>query len=546
MDWNPLLMWISGGSAAVTLIRLIKAPSRQWGWVVVCLFVLAVLGAMYLINPDVAGYTGGVLWGMLILLPSILYRRTINYSTAMQYDRAANVFAIARWLHPFDGWWQSPRLYRAVACADRGEDGAAAAMLKPLEHGHSTMALTARLHARRLARDWQGVLAEISTLKKKSDLLRSSLILPTYLRALGELGRVDEMIARYADYRTELHSDAYSTARDAARLAVFVFSGRVMATTSLLAHRFQKLPLARHRFWQARAAWAAGQIDRAREVMQELAVVDASGRGAGGEQGALTYATQNGSDLSTALAANEVLAQSPAPAVFTPASEIMLLHIEEDMHHDEQFALTHSTRSKPLVTYVLVAMNVAMFLLEIAMGGSENEPTLLKLGAANASAESIGQWWRAITANFLHFGLAHLLMNMLALRSLGPFVERFVGRVRYVVIYMLSGIGAVGGVMTAQRHGWIEPGFLVGASGAIMGLIGATGAILLHGWLLHRSGTAKRRLRLIVLVVVLQVVFDNMNAQVSGTAHLLGMFFGFAFTWLLIPRRKVAHATSRA
>jgi membrane associated rhomboid family serine protease len=75
-----------------------------------------------------------------------------------------------------------------------------------------------------------------------------------------------------------------------------------------------------------------------------------------------------------------------------------------------------------------------------------------------------------------------------------------------------------------------QPTLLVGASAAIMGLVGATAAILLIGWVRDRANVARRRLGGVVAIVALQITFDHFSVQVSGAAHLAGMFAGFVMT----------------
>jgi rhomboid protease GluP len=221
--------------------------------------------------------------------------------------------------------------------------------------------------------------------------------------------------------------------------------------------------------------------------------------------------------------------------VLQPAVHAILDQVERDVRHDATYTVTlHGVRARPILTWVLIAASCAMFLVEMQLGGSQNPITLLRLGAATSHPD-FDQWWRLIAANFLHFGLAHLLMNMLALRALGPFIEQFLGRLRYAILYVVSGIGAIAGTL------WVltqldpeDPGFLVGASGAIMGLVGANGAIFLRGWLKDHAAVAGRRLRVVLIIVALQVVFDALTPQVSGTAHLIGLGIGFLITLLLM------------
>src|SRR5205823_459694 len=140
---------------------------------------------------------------------------------------------------------------------------------------------------------------------------------------------------------------------------------------------------------------------------------------------------------------------------------------------------THPLRAIPWVTASLILINAAVFLVEVLLGGSTNFEVLLRLGALHPLAIfGIHQYWRIIAANFLHFGIAHLLANLLGLFILGRPLEFILGRLRFLIIYLLSGMIAVTSVMLLQHFGYLEPEFLVGASGCIMGLVGASAAVL--------------------------------------------------------------------
>jgi rhomboid protease GluP len=139
-----------------------------------------------------------------------------------------------------------------------------------------------------------------------------------------------------------------------------------------------------------------------------------------------------------------------------------------------------------------------------------------------------------LAANFLHFGTAHLAFNMLALVVLGRFVERYCGVWRYLFIYLVAGIGAMGGVVLFAELGWMRPSLIVGASGAIMGLVGAQAAIFWREHRIHGARIAAQRLRPVFTMVVMQVVFDQLTPQVSGTAHMVGLAVGFVVTSLVL------------
>jgi rhomboid protease GluP len=186
-------------------------------------------------------------------------------------------------------------------------------------------------------------------------------------------------------------------------------------------------------------------------------------------------------------------------------------------------------------TYVLIGLNLLIYGLEVKLGGSENSSVLERLGALIPEKVLAGEWWRLIGANFLHYGLFHLATNMLSLFFVGRLIELSLGAKYYLTIYLVSGIGSMlTFTLLAFRLG-LNNVFLVGASAAIMGLIGAILAIFLQIWLKKRhSVTAKRRLQQIILIVIVQFIFDHLIPQVSFHAHLFGFIIGFLISSVLV------------
>jgi rhomboid protease GluP len=128
-------------------------------------------------------------------------------------------------------------------------------------------------------------------------------------------------------------------------------------------------------------------------------------------------------------------------------------------------------------------------------------------------------------------------MNMFALVVLGPFVESVLGSILFLLLYLSTGIGAFAVVWGIQVIEGYHMDIAVGASGAIMGVIGATAAIFLRGWAFERARIAATRLKGIGFLVLLQVVFDLMTPAVSQSAHIAGLVLGFALC-SLIPHRR--------
>jgi rhomboid protease GluP len=186
-------------------------------------------------------------------------------------------------------------------------------------------------------------------------------------------------------------------------------------------------------------------------------------------------------------------------------------------------------------TYILIGLNLLLYGLEIRLGGSQSSFALERLGALIPERVLAGEWWRLIGANFLHYGSLHLATNMLSLFFVGRLIEFSLGVKYYLTIYMVSGIGSMlTFTLLAFRLG-LDNTFLVGASAAIMGLIGAILAISLQIWLKRRNSiTAKRRLQQIILIVIIQFIFDNIVPQISFHAHLFGFIIGFLISSILI------------
>ncbi len=186
-------------------------------------------------------------------------------------------------------------------------------------------------------------------------------------------------------------------------------------------------------------------------------------------------------------------------------------------------------------TYVLIGLNLLLYGLEIRLGGSQSSFALERLGALIPERVLAGEWWRLIGANFLHYGSLHLATNMLSLFFVGRLIEFSLGVKYYLTIYMVSGIGSMlTFTLLAFRLG-LDNTFLVGASAAIMGLIGAILAISLQIWLKRRNSiTAKRRLQQIILIVIIQFIFDNIVPQISFHAHLFGFIIGFLISSILV------------
>ena len=187
------------------------------------------------------------------------------------------------------------------------------------------------------------------------------------------------------------------------------------------------------------------------------------------------------------------------------------------------------------VVVIFILLNVAAFCVELWRGALTNPATLHRLGALDFFAViNKGEFWRLFTALFLHYNLLHLVFNLFALYVLGPPLERTIGALRFAMCYVIAGIGSTGGVVLLTLLKIVRPAELVGASGCVMGIVGAWAGFLIrhrHVW------QAKQRLLNILLIIAIQIVFDISTPQVSTSAHLCGLVTGFVIGLAVAPKR---------
>jgi membrane associated rhomboid family serine protease len=183
-----------------------------------------------------------------------------------------------------------------------------------------------------------------------------------------------------------------------------------------------------------------------------------------------------------------------------------------------------------LVTKTLVAVNVAIYLLELAMGGTINGQgnRIYREGVLFGPLVAEGEWWRLFTSMFLHYGPIHLALNMLALWWFGGAVERVLGRGRYLLLYLVSGLAGSAGALL------VSPDALTaGASGAIFGILGA--AFMLERQRIYVFGGGA------LSIIVLNIVFTFAVPGISIGGHVGGLVGG-AVGVLALSRFGRGHA----
>lgn len=131
------------------------------------------------------------------------------------------------------------------------------------------------------------------------------------------------------------------------------------------------------------------------------------------------------------------------------------------------------------VSYVLIAANVAVFIVGMAMGdalsgGGTLNGLVVEAATWGVAIDVYNEWWRVFTGGFLHHGVFHLAVNMYSLYILGLALERWLGRVPFTAVYLSSLVSGSFGALIETPNSQVA-----GASGAIFGLMGAYAALLL-------------------------------------------------------------------
>ena len=195
--------------------------------------------------------------------------------------------------------------------------------------------------------------------------------------------------------------------------------------------------------------------------------------------------------------------------------------------------MEYNSGKRAYVNIGLIFLNVLYFLyLEIA-GSSEAILFMYEKGAMLAPAVlENGEYYRLFTAMFMHFGINHIINNMIVLFALGDNLERALGHIKYLIFYLFCGVGANWISMMADR----SDSFVVsaGASGAVFGVVGG----LFYAVLVNRGRLEDLSTRQLVVMIVLSLYLGFTESGVDNIAHIGGLILGILAGILLYRKPK--------
>lgn len=188
----------------------------------------------------------------------------------------------------------------------------------------------------------------------------------------------------------------------------------------------------------------------------------------------------------------------------------------------------------PMITYCIIAINIIIFAVPLIMdtingGGNKEAQALLEMLCVHGPSIRAGQYYRLVTGAFVHGGLMHLVFNCYTLYVIGSQIESFLGKSKYIVIYLMSAIFA--SLMSIIFNGNVAS---VGASGAIFGVMGA----LLYFGYHYRVYLGNVMRSQIIPLVLINLLLGFSMTGIDNAAHIGGLIGGGLITMALGVKNK--------
>jgi rhomboid protease GluP len=515
MDFTGIvLIQIAIFSCLATLLPTSRSNSSLK---ISAMVVMTILSMSFYVLPELMVKVGIGAWIVLLLLPMSLLRQLESLVNNSEYLAASKLAKRLRWLVPTDGMWNYHHLLRGIAFAQTGQIESARDIFTRYkssdltEIGRSATALLYRSTNR-----WHEYVIWVQQQLTMEQLnLDRGMTLVYYLRALAETGDLHRciVVVDKLDRNHQLNTQNL----DLLKMYILAYCGRVAAVTQLCQSLLSMYPEEVHQFWIASAELAAGNSEVGKQQLAKL------------QHDSADICIQ--ADIAWRLF-------QPLPNLhkLRPTDWEIVAKIESTVQQEAQYGSQIPSDIGSPVTNLLIAINVLIFCAEVAWQSKSGDRNFnfIQWGGLAAPLVVAGEWWRIVTANFLHMGILHLGMNMFALFYLGKFVEYRLGSFRYFIAYLLAGLGSMA-TITYVDSSWItQPQVTVGASGAIMGMLGTMGAIHLNGWQRAKAISAVRQFQAVLLSVGFQLVFDLTNGHTSIVGHFSGLIIGFLVGLILL------------
>ncbi|MBF0106125.1 MAG: rhomboid family intramembrane serine protease [Deltaproteobacteria bacterium] len=519
LNLNNILILFVMASTLKTIYYIFKIGiKRTISWLVPTIIFLIVLAALLLYKQQICGYIAGGLWLMFFVLPYLLARLINRLINKMKYLRVAYLLLIIAFLlHPSRQIREYFYILKVLNLKKSGRTEEADALLKKAQD----KSIYAKIALCQNEGNYEDIIHWLEHDADLDQIKYSPGLLGICVRAFGETGDLSGMINFYKKYRAHFLRDISSPYHALCILFIFSFCGDTERVNKIFGGPLKSYPETIKAYWRAIALMTRGEEPTAINMFNDLIANNPAD-----------------AELQRGVKRRIDHPLNKADGLLSSESKEYLnkiaFHFDD---HQKYGGSVPAPAGKPLWTYFFITINCLMFITETYLGGSTSPSVLVSMGALIPEFVLAGEWWRVISANFLHFGYLHLVLNMLALYYLGPYLEFAIGRFNYILCYFFTGVMSMTSVVVAYQLNLTEQQIVIGASGCLMGLIGATAAVLLKGYRDYKSRVAYKRLIGVGMIIALQIAFDISVPQISMTVHFLGLVFGFLLT--LIMRHRV-------
>jgi rhomboid protease GluP len=260
----------------------------------------------------------------------------------------------------------------------------------------------------------------------------------------------------------------------------------------------------------------------------------------------LTYILLNDNNLSSemieSIKSHIGYEQNQSTIIIVDRVELSILYYDpqvSDVAQAVQAVLASDRRRKDMnkkntgitVTNIIIFINIVMYIITSYLSWNiwdANTEVLIFLGAKYNELIQKGEYYRLVTAMFLHGGILHIGLNMYVLKSIGTLIESTYGKLKFLLIYLLSGISS------SLFSYFFSPAVSIGASGAIFGLMGAA---LIFG-IKMRQKIGRDFLRSILQVILVNLILGFSISNIDNFGHLGGLIGGLVITSLFYVKSK--------
>ncbi len=495
-------------SSLLTIIRVLQGIlPRGDGWILLSLFIVLVTAFSYPINLSLSATIGAILSVLLLLLPQWAFKRINHLFEIQSYQKSRRLLSQLIGLHPTQYWRNYLRLLFALELADKGNTKKAISLLT---HNHNILPIFNyyyRLFIYEILGDWGNCLQWFTDKVDRKILQKDPLLLTYYIRTLGETDQLDKLSQEIFTVQSLLIKLKKYSYISRLKLYAFAFSGQILPMKTLFRTELSCYPRDLQLFWLVTAKIVR---DKNKDSYQKL----------------LKQYVHNHYLLKSSIQWRLKTKSFPLNLKKNNNSYKFFQNLNYNQEKIKRNQKLFQLKNQK-ITQFFILLNFLVFIIQIRFGGSENLETLYQLGALVPLVVWSGEFWRLITANFLHYGWGHFLMNMLALYFMGNLLESLSNKYQYIIIYLISGIGSMLTFSYVAIYTNQLDYILVGASASIMGLVGSLTAILIRKWLEHKSPINAKRVMVMTLIISLQLISDTVIPQVSMLSHLFGLLIGF-------------------